>query len=54
MRTYKGKGAVRWWVCAISNGAVIIELGNINLSIAIQAFKAAQKKLPFVTDIISR
>jgi large subunit ribosomal protein L16 len=54
VRMGKGKGAVRLWTCAVSNGIIILELGNVDLSIALRAFKAAKKKLPFRTDIIIR
>lgn len=53
-RMGKGKGSVRFWVCKIHIGIIILELGNINKTAVLLAFNTIQKKIPFLTDIVFR
>jgi large subunit ribosomal protein L16 len=52
-RMGKGKGAVEKWVMNIKPGRIIYEMGGVDNTLAREAFKLAQSKLPFKTKIIT-
>lgn len=54
MRMGKGKGAVRSWVSPVYNGMILMELGNVDRTIAFRAFDRVKKKLSFLTDVVVR
>jgi large subunit ribosomal protein L16 len=47
-----GKGDVEGYVCVIKPGRILFELGGIDLTIALAAFKRASQKLPVRTRVI--
>lgn len=53
-RMGKGKGSVDHWECPVKPGRILFEIEGVDESVAIEAFKLAQYKLPFKTTIISR
>lgn len=52
-RMGKGKGAVEKWVMNIKPGRIVYEMAGVNETLAREAFKLAQSKLPFKTKIIT-
>ena len=52
-RMGKGKGAVEKWVMNVKPGRIVYEMAGVNESLAREAFKLAQSKLPFKTKIIT-
>ena len=53
-RMGKGKGSVDHWVAVIKPGKVLFEIDGVDPTIAKEAFRLAQHKLPVKTTIISR
>lgn len=53
-RMGKGKGAVDHWVAMIKPGVVLFEVSGIPASLAKQAFRLADNKLPFPCRFIER
>ncbi|MDR1435482.1 MAG: 50S ribosomal protein L16 [Puniceicoccales bacterium] len=53
-RMGKGKGAVEYWAAAVKPGLILFELAGIPLSLAREAFRLADFKLPFRCRFISR
>lgn len=53
-RMGKGKGSVDHWECPVKPGRILFEIEGVDETVARQAFKLAQYKLPFKTTIISR
>lgn len=53
-RMGKGKGSVDHWECPVKPGRILFEIEGVDESVAREAFKLAQYKLPFKTTIISR
>jgi large subunit ribosomal protein L16 len=49
-----GKGPVEYYVAQIKPGAVLFELGGIPVTIAKEAFRLADTKLPFKCRFIAR
>ncbi|TSC93390.1 MAG: large subunit ribosomal protein L16 [Candidatus Berkelbacteria bacterium Licking1014_7] len=49
-----GKGSVDHYVCTVTPGRIIFEMDGVEQSIAKQALKLAQYKLPIKTKIISK
>jgi large subunit ribosomal protein L16 len=52
IRMGKGKGAVDFWVCPISAGAILYEIEGVSKELAKSAFSAGSSKLPVLTKII--
>ena len=53
-RMGQGKGAVEYYVAVIKPGAVLFELAGIPLTVAKEAFRLADAKLPFRCRFIIR
>lgn len=53
-RMGKGKGAVDHWVAMIKPGVILFEVSGISPSLARQAFRLADNKLPFPCRFIER
>ena len=53
-RMGKGKGAVEYWAASIKPGVILFELAGVPLSLAREAFRLADFKLPFRCRFISR
>jgi large subunit ribosomal protein L16 len=51
VRMGKGKGAVKCWVCRVKRGMVLFEVDGVLEQRILEAFRAAQKKLPLKTYI---
>ena len=54
VRMGQGKGPVEYYVATIKPGAVLFELAGISVSIAKEAFRLADAKLPFHCRFIQR
>ncbi len=54
VRQGQGKGAVEFYVAVIKPGAVLFELAGVPASVAKDAFRLADAKLPFRCRFISR
>jgi len=52
VRMGKGKGAVQSWVAIIQKGQILFEVDGVSCSLALQAIKLAQQKLPLKTQFI--
>lgn len=52
VRMGKGKGGIDHWVCDVSIGRIIFELGGVKHNLARTALKYAQSKLPVKTILI--
>lgn len=54
-RMGKGKGSFEYWACRVPAGRVIFEIagGNIKESVARQALKLAQVKMPVHTEFVT-
>jgi large subunit ribosomal protein L16 len=50
----QGKGPVEYYVAVIKPGAVLFELAGVPLTVAREAFRLADAKLPFHCRFISR
>jgi large subunit ribosomal protein L16 len=53
-RMGKGKGAVEYWAAAVKPGVILFELAGISLTLAREAFRLADFKLPFRCRFVSR
>ena len=54
VRMGQGKGPVEYYVAVIKPGAVLFELAGVSLTIAKEAFRLADAKLPFHCRFIIR
>ena len=54
MRMGSGKGSVEFYVAQIKPGAMLFELGGISATLAKEAFRLADAKLPFKCRFIAR
>ncbi len=54
VRMGKGKGNPEEWVCVIKPGRVLFELGDVEPTVAREAFRLASHKLPLKTKIIGK
>lgn len=54
VRMGKGKGSLEEWVCVIKPGRVLFELGDVDRTIAKEAFRLASHKLPVKTKFIGK
>lgn len=54
VRMGKGKGLVDYWAAEIKPGRILVELDGVPESLALDALKSAQAKLPFKTRIVIR
>lgn len=54
MRMGSGKGSVEFYVAQIKPGAMLFELGGISATLAKEAFRLADAKLPFRCRFIAR
>jgi large subunit ribosomal protein L16 len=54
VRIGKGKGGVSNWVSPVCAGKVVFEIKNVTATVAAQAFKLVQKKLPLKTSWTAR
>ena len=50
----QGKGPVEYYVAVIKPGAVLFELAGVSLTVAREAFRLADAKLPFRCRFIVR
>ena len=48
----KGKGSIDHWVCPVKKGQILFEFSGVPLSLALQAMRLAQHKLPLKTQFI--
>lgn len=54
-RMGKGKGAPEFWVAVVRPGRVMFEVGGgIDFSLATEAMRRAQQKLPIKTKVVTR
>ena len=53
-RMGSGKGAVEWWVAPIKPGRILFELGGVDETLAREAMRRAQHKLPMKTRFVVR
>ena len=53
-RMGKGKGNVEHWVSVIKPGRILFEMDGVEPTLAREAFRLAQAKLPLKTTIIER
>jgi large subunit ribosomal protein L16 len=54
VRMGSGKGSVEFYVAQIKPGAMLFELGGISATLAKEAFRLADAKLPFKCRFIAR
>ena len=52
VRMGKGKGSIDHWVCPVKKGQILFEFSGVPLSLALQAMRLAQHKLPLKTQFI--
>jgi large subunit ribosomal protein L16 len=50
----QGKGPVEFYVAVIKPGAVLFELAGVSVTVAKEAFRLADAKLPFHCRFIAR
>ncbi|MBE7030009.1 MAG: 50S ribosomal protein L16 [Ruminococcaceae bacterium] len=53
-RMGSGKGSPEYWVAVVKPGRILFELGDVDESIAREAMRLAQHKLPIKTKFITR
>ena len=53
-RMGSGKGAPEWWVAPVKPGRIMFELAGVSESVAREAMRRAQHKLPIKTRFVSR
>ncbi len=53
-RQGKGKGAVEYWVAVIKPGTVLFEIAGVPMSVAREAMRLADGKLPFQCRFVVR
>lgn len=54
VRMGKGKGAPEYWVATIKPGRILIEIAGVGQSVAQEAFRLANHKLPFKAQLVVR
>jgi large subunit ribosomal protein L16 len=54
VRMGQGKGPVEFYVAVIKPGAVLFELAGVSVTVAKEAFRLADAKLPFHCRFIAR
>ena len=54
VRMGQGKGPVEYYVAVIKPGAVLFELAGVSVTVAKEAFRLADAKLPFHCRVIAR
>ena len=54
VRMGSGKGDIQEYVAVITPGRILFEVAGISESLAREAFKKAESKLPFATRIVKR
>ena len=54
VRMGKGKGAPEYWVAVVKPGTILFEAGGVELSLAKEALRLAQQKLPIKTKFTVR
>jgi len=55
VRMGKGKGAIDHWAAPIRPGRILFEVGgNVNETLAMEALRLGQQKLPVKTKIVTR
>jgi large subunit ribosomal protein L16 len=53
-RMGSGKGSPEWWIANVKPGRVLFELSGVDETVAREAMRRAQHKLPMKTRFISR
>lgn len=53
-RMGSGKGSPEWWVAPVKPGRIIFELGGVDETLAREAMRRAQHKLPMKTRFVVR
>lgn len=53
-RMGKGKGGVEYWAARVKPGTIIVEMGGVSATLAREALRLADAKLPFRCRFISR
>ena len=53
-RMGSGKGSQEWWIANVKPGRVLFELSGVDETVAREAMRRAQHKLPLKTRFISR
>src|SRR3569623_3811517 len=53
-RMGSGKGSQEWWLANVKPGRVLFELSGVDATVAREAIRRAQHKLPMKTRFISR
>ena len=53
-RMGSGKGSPEWWIANVKPGRVLFELAGVPLTVAKEAFRLADAKLPFHCRFIAR
>ncbi len=54
VRMGKGKGAPEYWVAVVKPGTILFEAGGVTRSLAQEALRLAEQKLPIKTKFITR
>ena len=53
-RMGSGKGSQEWWIANVKPGRVLFELSGVDETVAREAMRRAQHKLPMKTRFVSR
>lgn len=53
-RMGSGKGSPEWWVANVKPGRIVFELGGVDETLAREAMRRAQHKLPMKTRFVVR
>lgn len=53
-RMGKGKGGVEYYVAVVKPGRILFEMQGVDMTLAAEALRLAQFKLPFETRIVTR
>jgi len=53
-RMGKGKGGVEYWAAVVKPGTIVVEIAGVPASLAREAMRLADRKLPFSCRFISR
>lgn len=54
VRMGSGKGSVDRWVCRVSPGRILFEVGGVSEEVALEALRLGAAKLPLKSKVISR
>jgi large subunit ribosomal protein L16 len=54
VRMGKGKGAPEYWVAVVKPGTILFEAGGVEMSVAKEALRLAEQKLPMSTKFTIR